>query len=73
MRQLTDSGQATSMLPGLEIGPTWYDGRWWYVPVEAPDDADYQPADQEKSESFDRLKRRADAIEQVQAELDGRQ
>ena len=73
MRELIDSGAATPMLSGMEVGPTFYDGRWWYIPAEDADDADYRQADPEKSERFDRLKRRADAVERVQAELDGRQ
>lgn len=73
MRGLIDSGAATSMLAGMEVGPTWYDGRWWYIPAEAAEDADYQPADPEKAERFDRLRRRAEAVERVQAELDSRQ
>jgi hypothetical protein len=73
MRELIDAGEATPMLVGMEIGPTFYDDRWWYIPTEAADDADYQPADPEKAERFDSLKRRADAVERVQAELDGRQ
>jgi hypothetical protein len=73
MRELLDSGAATPMLAGTEVGPTWYAGRWWYIPVEAAEDADYQPADPEKSERFDSLRRRAEAVERVQAELDGRQ
>ena len=73
MRELLDSGEATPMLAEMEVGPTWYAGRWWYIPVEAAEDADYQPTDPEKSERFDRLKRRAEAVERVQAELDGRQ
>jgi hypothetical protein len=72
MRELMDSGAATPMLDGMEVGPTWYDGRWWYVPAEAAADADYQLADPDKSERFDRLRRRAEAVERVQAELDGR-
>ncbi len=73
MRELLDSGEATSMLAGMEVGPTWYADRWWYVPAEAAEDADYQPADPEKSERFDRLRRRAEAVDRVQAELDSRQ
>ena len=73
MRELIDSGAATPMLSGMEVGPTLYDGRWWYIPTEAAEDADYQPADPEKAERFDQLKRRADAVERVQAELDSRQ
>ncbi|WP_130388432.1 VC0807 family protein [Kribbella sp. VKM Ac-2569] len=73
MRELLDSGEATPMLAGMEVGPTWYADRWWYIPAEAADDADYQPADPEKSERFDRLRRRAEAVDRVQAELDGRQ
>jgi hypothetical protein len=73
MRELLASGDATPMLAGMEVGPTWYADRWWYIPTEAAEDADYQPADPEKSERFDRLRRRAEAVERVQAELDGRQ
>lgn len=73
MREFLDSGAATPMLAGTEVGPTLYAGRWWYVPVEAAEDADYQPADPEKSEAFDSLRRRAEAVERVEAELDGRQ
>ncbi|MFC6159589.1 hypothetical protein [Kribbella jiaozuonensis] len=73
MRELLDSGAATPMLAGTEVGPTWYADRWWYVPVGAAEDADYQPADPEQAERFDSLRRRAEAVERVQAELDGRQ
>jgi hypothetical protein len=73
MRELLDSGAATPMLAGTEVGPAWYADRWWYVPVEAAEDADYQPADPDQAERFDGLRRRAEAVERVQAELDGRQ
>lgn len=73
MRELIDSGEATPMLQGMEVGPTFHAGRWWYIPAEAADEADYQPADAELSERFDRLRRRAEAVDRVQAELnDGR-
>ncbi|TCC08208.1 hypothetical protein [Kribbella soli] len=72
VRELLDSGEATPLLAGMEVGPTWYADRWWYIPDEAADDADYQPAGPELSEEFDRLRVRAQAIEDVQAELDGR-
>ncbi|HWD80319.1 MAG TPA: hypothetical protein VG497_15590 [Kribbella sp.] len=70
MRELIDTGEATPMLAGMDIGPTHYDGRWWYVPSEADDDADYQAADPDKAERFDALRRRAEAADRVQAELD---
>lgn len=69
MRALIDDGSATVMRTGAEVGPTWYGGRWWYVPAGA---ADYQVADPEQSERFDKLRRRAEAVERAQAELDGR-
>jgi hypothetical protein len=72
MRELLDAGEATPMLAGTDVGPTWYDGRWWYVPADAADDADYQAAEPEQAERFDKLRRRAEAVERVQAELDGR-
>lgn len=72
MRELIDGGEAKPMLVGMEVGPTFYDGRWWYVPVEAAEDADYRPADPEQAESFDKLSRRAEAVDRVQAELDER-
>ena len=73
MRELIDSGEATPMLQGMEVGPTYHAGRWWYIPAGAADDADYQPADAEMSARFAGLQRRADAIERVQAELDARE
>jgi hypothetical protein len=72
MRELIDRGDATPMLVGMEVGPTRYDGRWWYIPIEAADDADYEPADPEKAERFDKLRRRAEAADRVRAELDER-
>ncbi|NIK58708.1 VC0807 family protein [Kribbella shirazensis] len=71
MRELIDSDEATVMLAGAEVGPTWYGGRWWYVPAGAAEDAGYQVADPELSARFDKLRRRAEAVERVQAELDG--
>jgi hypothetical protein len=73
MRELIDSGAATPMLAGMEVGPTFYDGRWWYIPSEAAEDADYQPADEAEAARFDSLRRRSEAVDRVQAELDGRQ
>ena len=73
MRELIDSGEATPMLQGMDVGPTFYADRWWYIPTEAADDADYQPAEEEMSARFAGLQRRADAIERVQAELDARE
>ncbi|MFG1913189.1 hypothetical protein [Kribbella sp. NPDC048928] len=70
MAELIDSGEATPMLRGMEVGPTFHADRWWYIPAEAADDADYQLADPELSERFDRLRRRAEAVDRVQAELD---
>ena len=72
VRELLESGAATPLLAGTEVGPTWYADRWWYVPTDAADDADYQPAGPELSEEFDRLRVRVQAIEDVQAELDSR-
>ncbi|WP_350275241.1 hypothetical protein [Kribbella sp. HUAS MG21] len=72
MRELIDDGSATVMLAGAEVSPTWYDGRWWYVPADAAEDADYQAAEPEQAERFDKLRRRAEAVERVQAELDAR-
>lgn len=72
MRELIETGTATPMLAGMEIGPTWYADRWWYVPEDAAEDADYQPAGPELAGRFDKLRRRAEAVERVQAELDGR-
>jgi hypothetical protein len=73
VRELVESGAATPLLAGTEVGPTWYADRWWYVPTDAADDADYQAAGPELSEEFDRLRVRVQAIEDVQAELDSRQ
>ncbi|TDW21548.1 hypothetical protein [Kribbella kalugense] len=73
VRELIRTGEAKPLLAGTEVGPTWYADHWWYVPVGAADGADYQPADRELSAEFDRLRVRAQAIEDVQAELDGRQ
>ena len=71
MRELTDSGAATPMLAEMEVGPTWYADHWWYVPAEAAQGADYEPAGPELSIEFDSLRERVQAIEEVQAELDG--
>jgi hypothetical protein len=68
VRQLVESGTARPLLSGFEVSPTWYDGRWWYVPSDAPDGADYVPADAERSASFDRLRERADRIDSFLAE-----
>ncbi|TCC23011.1 VC0807 family protein [Kribbella speibonae] len=72
MRELIDGGAATPMLAGMEVGPTFYDERWWYVPAEAAEGADYQQADEAKAARFDSLRRRSEAADRVQAELDGR-
>ncbi|MGW6196755.1 hypothetical protein ACWF0M_11475 [Kribbella sp. NPDC055110] len=72
VREFVESGAATPLLAGTEVGPTWYRDRWWYVPADAAEDADYQPADPELSQEFDRLRVRVLAIEDVQAELDSR-
>lgn len=73
MAELIDSGEATPMLRGMEVGPTFHADRWWYIPAEAADDADYQEADPELSDRFDNLRRRAQAVDQVQSELNERQ
>lgn len=73
MAELIDSGEATPMLRGMEVGPTFHADRWWYIPAEAADDADYQEADAELSDRFDKLRRRAKAVDQVQSELNERQ
>ena len=70
MRELIDSGEATPMLVGMEVGPTFYADSWWYIPAEAAEDADYRQADPEQAERFDKLRRRAEAADRVQAELD---
>jgi hypothetical protein len=69
--ELVRTGEAIPLLAGTAVGPIWCADRWWYVPTDAPDDADYLPAGPELSADFDRLRRRARAIEAVQAELDG--
>lgn len=69
VRELVAEGAAEPLLAETEIGPTWYADRWWYVPV---DGTDYQAAGPEMSAEFDRLKLRVQAINDVQAELDGR-
>lgn len=73
VRELVESGAATPLLAGTDVGPTWYADRWWYVPTDAADGADYLLAGPELSEEFDRLRVRVQAIEDVQAELDSRQ
>ncbi|MFF0345671.1 hypothetical protein [Kribbella sp. NPDC004875] len=72
VRELVRTGEARPMLAGTEVGPTWYDGRWWYVPADAEEGADYQPAGPELAARFDKLRARAQAVEEVQAELDDR-
>lgn len=56
------AGTAVPLLAGAEVGPTWYDGQWWYVPADAPDGADYVVADAEMAEEFDRLRVRAERV-----------
>jgi hypothetical protein len=73
MRELIGSGAARPLLGGMEVGPTFYDGRWWSVPADAAEHASYQAAGPEQAARFDQLRRRADAAERVQAELDSRQ
>jgi hypothetical protein len=73
MAELIDSGEATPMLRGMEVGPTFHADRWWYIPADAADDAAYQPADPDLSERFNSLRRRAEAVDRVQSELDERQ
>ncbi|MEU4192237.1 hypothetical protein AB0E69_10080 [Kribbella sp. NPDC026611] len=70
VRELVQSGAATPLLGGTEVGPTWYDDHWWFVPSDAPDDADYEVAGPELSAEFDRLRVRAEAIESVAARLE---
>jgi hypothetical protein len=72
VRELVRTGEAMPMLAGTEVGPTWYADHWWYVPSDAEEDADYQMAGPELSARFDKLRVRAQAVEDVQAELDGR-
>jgi hypothetical protein len=71
VHELVRTGEATPLLAGTEVGPTWYADRWWYVPSDAAEDADYLPAGPEMAAEFDRLRLRVQAIEAVQAELDG--
>jgi hypothetical protein len=72
VRELLASGEATPLLAGTEVGPTWYADRWWHIPTGAAEDSDYQAVGPELSARFDQLLVRAKAIEEVQAELDGR-
>jgi hypothetical protein len=51
------------LLAGFAIGPTTYDGRWWHVPNDAPDDAPYVPADPRLAAEFDRLAERSARID----------
>lgn len=70
VQELVESGAATPLLSNTEVGPTWYDDQWWYVPADAPDGADYQPADAGLSADFDRLRVRAAALEDVASHLE---
>lgn len=65
VREVVRTGEATQLLGGFDVGPTWYADRWWYVPADAPDGADYQPADADLSERFERLRVRAERIDDV--------
>jgi hypothetical protein len=68
MHDLVRDHAAEPLLAGAEVGPTWYAGSWWYVPSEAPDDADYQRADPDLSREFDALRRRAGRIAEASGE-----
>ncbi|TDD61177.1 hypothetical protein E1263_08295 [Kribbella antibiotica] len=63
LQELIRTGAAAPLLAGTEIGPTWYDGQWWHIPGDAPDDADYELADAELSAQFDSLRRRTRLLE----------
>ncbi|MEU4606190.1 hypothetical protein AB0F43_24640 [Kribbella sp. NPDC023972] len=63
VRQLVELGRARPLFEGFEVGPTWHQGEWWYVPDGAGDGADYVPAGPELSAHFDRSRSRIDRIE----------
>jgi hypothetical protein len=65
VQELVRSGEAKQLLAGTDVGPTWYDGQWWYVPSDAADDADYLVADAELAAEFDRLRVRVEHIDNV--------
>jgi hypothetical protein len=65
--ELVQAGAAERLLAETEVGPTLYDGQWWYVPAHSPEGADYVLADGELAEQFDRLRLRAQAIADVEA------
>lgn len=65
MRELVAAGDAVPLLTGFDVGPTAYDGRWWYVPSDAGDDADFQLAGPELAAEFDRLRARSERIDDL--------
>ena len=68
MRELVAAGDAVPLLTGFDVSPTAYDGRWWYVPSEAADDADYLVAGPELSAELDRLRARSERIDRLATE-----
>ena len=67
LAELVQAGEAERLLAETEVGPTLYDGQWWYVPAHSPEGADYIQADGELAEQFDRLRVRNQAIADVEA------
>lgn len=63
MRELVKAGDARPMFVEFDVGPTSYDGQWWHIPNDAPQDADYEPADPGLAESFEQTRGRLDKID----------
>lgn len=55
------------MFAEFDVGPTFYAGRWWHIPNDAPADADYVPAGPQLAKSFECTRTRLDRIDAFMA------
>ena len=73
MAELIHAGEAIQLLPMFNVGPTWWNGEWWYVPQGPGEGArGYAMADDEQaadlSRRFEILRVSAENVARIQAE-----
>lgn len=63
MARLVAEGHALPIMDGYDVIPTFYAGRWWWVPEAAVHTETYVPAPPELAGRFTRLRQRARAVD----------
>lgn len=58
MSRLVAQGHALPIVDGYDVIPTFYSGRWWWIPESAAQSETYVPAPPEHADKFSTLRKR---------------